>query len=158
MGHSVTHSGIKEGKVQLTYIFRCILKEHSSAGWWADWCGKRIRASESERPNFKSHPWNLLLSWFGVNRSPLGVLPLSLPPTWVEVFWVLPMTGGCNWQLVGGATDAKCPAKDRRAQFNKELFHPRCQQCPHLRTLSSSVCSTVRIVISIPTFQAESDV
>lgn len=71
MGHTVTLSGTKEGKVQLTYIFTRVLK-HSLEGWWAGWCGKRIRASESERPGFKSHPWNLLLPWFGVNHSPLG--------------------------------------------------------------------------------------
>lgn len=108
MGHSVTHSGIKEGKVQLTYIFRCILKEHSSAGWRAEWCGKRIRASESEA-----------LSQFQI--SPLKLTPVTI---WSKSFSTgsaitLPAT-----HPGGGASSSP---NDRRMQLAISGWGYRCQ-------------------------------
>lgn len=68
--------------------------------------------SQSEKTKFQSHP--------SLDLIPLIIWRklLSLSPTWV-VFRIISMTGGCCWQLVGGVTDAKCFAKDRRVQFNK---------------------------------------
>lgn len=104
---------------------------------------QKERSVEPKGPKFNPHPWNLLFSGCGVNHSPLGVIPLSCPPTWVEAFWVIPMTGGSYWQLVGEDMDVKCLAKDRRVQF-KELSHPKNGQRLPLSILLPSVSLVVR--------------
>lgn len=66
---------------------------------------------------------------FRVRETWIQISPLKLTPAmiwgksfstgraitpWVEVFGVITMTEEWFWQLVGGATDVKCPAKDGR--------------------------------------------
>lgn len=103
-------------------------------GGWATWCGKKKQTFRVRETEVRISPLKLitLMIWGKSFSTGSGILP---PIHLGGGVWIIPITGGRYWQLVGGVMDVKCPAKDSRVQFNQELFHPRCQQRSPLGTL-----------------------